>query len=45
MAGQYIVSHDVGTAGSKAVLVDSEGRILHSSFEGYGGSVSAPTVG
>lgn len=35
MAGQYIISHDVGTAGSKAVLVDSKGRILHSSFEAY----------
>lgn len=35
MAGQYIVSHDVGTGGSKAVLVDPAGRTLHSVFEGY----------
>lgn len=35
MAGQYIISHDVGTRGTKAVLADTAGRILHSSFEGY----------
>ncbi len=35
MAKRYIISHDVGTGGSKAVLVESTGRILGSAFEGY----------
>jgi len=35
MSGQYIVSHDVGTGGTKAVLVDAAGRTRHSCFEGY----------
>jgi xylulokinase len=35
MAGKYIISHDVGTGGSKAVLVEPTGRILGSAFEGY----------
>lgn len=35
MTGQYIISHDVGTGGSKAVLVDAAGRTRHSCFEGY----------
>ncbi len=35
MTRQYIVSHDVGTRGSKAVLVETTGRILGSAFEGY----------
>ncbi len=32
--GAYIVAHDVGTSGNKAVLIDSEGQVL--------GSASAP---
>lgn len=35
MTGKYIISHDVGTAGSKVVLVDTTGHILGSAFEGY----------
>jgi xylulokinase len=35
MSGKYIISHDVGTGGSKAVLVETTGRILGSAFEGY----------
>ena len=35
MARQYIISHDVGTRGTKAILADTAGRIVHSSFEGY----------
>jgi xylulokinase len=32
---KYIISHDVGTGGSKAVLTDLSGEILASSFEAY----------
>lgn len=35
MAEKFIVSHDVGTGGSKAVLTDTYGSILASSFEPY----------
>lgn len=34
MAG-YIVAHDVGTSGNKAVLVDTEGRVRGKCFEPY----------
>jgi len=32
---QYIVAHDVGTGGNKAVLVDTEGNIHSSAFQPY----------
>ncbi len=35
MSGKYIISHDVGTGGSKAVLVEANGQIRGSAFEGY----------
>lgn len=36
MAGRgYIVAHDVGTGGNKAVLVDTRGEILASAFHPY----------
>jgi len=35
MAGKYIIAHDVGTGGNKAVLVDPQGRIHGSAFEPY----------
>ena len=35
MGGKYIISHDVGTGGSKAVLTDLEGKIISYSFEPY----------
>ncbi len=35
MNGKYIISHDVGTSGSKAVLTDTSGRIIASEFEPY----------
>jgi xylulokinase len=35
MGEKFIVSHDVGTGGSKAVLTDIAGNILASSFEPY----------
>jgi xylulokinase len=35
MSTQYIVAHDVGTGGNKAVLVDTEGAIHASAFQPY----------
>jgi len=35
MASEYIVAHDVGTGGNKAVLVDPQGHIHGSAFEPY----------
>jgi xylulokinase len=35
MSGRYVISHDVGTGGSKAVLVEPTGRIVGSAFEEY----------
>jgi len=32
---KYIIAHDVGTSGNKAVLVDSEGRVHGKCFEPY----------
>ena len=32
---KYILAHDVGTSGNKAVLVDTEGRVLGTSTEPY----------
>jgi xylulokinase len=36
MSAQIILAHDLGTTGNKASLVDCEGRVLASSFTGYG---------
>lgn len=35
MSGQYIIAHDVGTSGSKAVLTDLNGNIYASDSEKY----------
>jgi len=35
MSTEYIIAHDVGTRGNKAVLVDTQGHIHGSAFEGY----------
>ena len=35
MSTQYILAHDVGTSGNKAVLVDTEGNIRTSAFQAY----------
>ena len=35
MSGKYIIAHDVGTRGNKAVLTDPQGRIFSRAFEGY----------
>ena len=32
---KYIIAHDVGTSGNKAVLVDTEGRVQGKCFEPY----------
>jgi len=36
MEGKYVIAHDVGTSGVKAVLLDKSGYILSSSEENYG---------
>jgi xylulokinase len=35
MSSQYIIAHDVGTSGNKAVLVDTEGNIHANAFQSY----------
>jgi len=35
MSTQYIIAHDVGTTGSKAVLVNTEGNIHASAYQAY----------
>jgi xylulokinase len=35
MAGRYILAHDTGTGGDKAVLTDLEGRIVASAYKPY----------
>ena len=35
MSPKYIIAHDVGTSGNKAVLVDTEGNIQASAFQPY----------
>jgi xylulokinase len=42
MGERFIVSHDVGTGGSKAVLTDLAGNIVTSSFEPYAISYPRP---
>jgi xylulokinase len=42
MGDRFIVSHDVGTGGSKAVLTDLAGNIIASSFEPYAVSYPQP---
>jgi xylulokinase len=35
MSKQYILAHDAGTGGDKAVLTDLEGRIVESAYQSY----------
>ncbi len=35
MAQKYILAHDTGTGGDKAVLTDLEGRIVQSAYRPY----------
>ncbi len=33
---KYILAHDTGTSGDKAVLTDLQGRVIHSAYQSYG---------
>ena len=35
MSGKYILAHDTGTGGDKAVLTDLEGRVVESAYRPY----------
>jgi xylulokinase len=39
---RYILAHDTGTGGDKAVLCDLQGKVLHSAYESYGISYPKP---
>ena len=39
---KYIISHDVGTGGNKAVICDLNGQVLHSNYLPYGISFPNP---
>jgi len=42
MTKKFIIAHDTGTGGDKAVLTDLRGRILHSKYQDYGLSYPQP---
>jgi len=42
MAGEYILAHDVGTEVNKAVLFDTEGKIVGLDSEAYGVNYPRP---
>ena len=42
MDKKYILAHDTGTGGNKAVLTDLRGRIIHSRYRDYGLSYPQP---
>lgn len=39
---KYILAHDTGTGGNKAVLCDLKGRVVHSAYRAYGLSYPRP---
>jgi xylulokinase len=39
---KYILAHDVGTGGNKAVLCDLQGQVLYSEYQSYGISYPRP---
>jgi xylulokinase len=41
-AKKYILAHDTGTGGNKAVLCDLKGRVIHSAYRPYGLSYPRP---
>jgi xylulokinase len=43
MTKQYILAHDTGTGGDKAVLTDLQGRVIHSAYQPY--AVNYPQPG
>ncbi len=36
LSPQYILAHDTGTGGDKAVITDLHGRVIHSAYQAYG---------
>jgi xylulokinase len=42
MTKKYILAHDTGTGGDKAVLTDLKGRVVHSAYKDYGISYPQP---
>jgi sugar (pentulose or hexulose) kinase len=36
MAKKYILAHDTGTGGDKAVITDLQGKVIHSVYQDYG---------
>jgi len=42
MEKKYILAHDTGTGGDKAILTDLRGRIIHSVYQEYGRSYPKP---
>jgi xylulokinase len=39
---KYILAHDTGTGGDKAVITDLQGRVIHSAYQPYGLSYPQP---
>jgi xylulokinase len=42
MAKKYILAHDTGTGGDKAVITDLKGKVIHSVYQDYGLSYPQP---
>ncbi len=42
MTGNYIIAHDVGTSGNKAVLASLDGKVLYDAHQAYGVMVPEP---
>lgn len=42
MTKPYILAHDTGTGGDKAVLIDLNGKVIHSAYQPYGLSYPRP---
>lgn len=42
MNKKYILAHDTGTGGDKAVLTDLKGKVIHSAYQDYGLSYPKP---
>jgi xylulokinase len=42
MAKKYILAHDTGTGGDKAVITDLKGKVIHSAYQDYGLSYPRP---
>jgi xylulokinase len=42
MPKNYILAHDTGTGGDKAVIIDLQGKVIHSAYQPYGLSYPRP---